>query len=80
MVDAETEILSKEITGEIVLETVDDAEDAVVGIGQGFVMTGACDDDVILRECGNVSGLINGFFELGHTLTMLGADVEWGMR
>ena len=68
------EILSKEIAGEIVMEAIYDAMDAIGGMGQGFVVTGTCDDDVVLRESRNVGSLIDGFFEFCQTLSVLGAD------
>ena len=63
MVNAEAEILSKEIAGKIVLETVDDTMDAIGGIGQRLVVTGACDDDIVLGESRDVGSLIDGLFE-----------------
>ena len=47
VVEGETEIFGKEVAAELVVEAVDDAEEAFMSQGEGFVVTGVGDDDVV---------------------------------
>jgi hypothetical protein len=55
-----TEILAEEVTRELHLKTVDDTLDTVVGTGQGIIVTGIGDNDIVIRKGRNVGGVIDG--------------------
>ena len=68
------EIFTEEVSAELCMEAVENTLDAFVGSGQGIVVTGVGDDDIILREGGDVGGLVNGGFESIEANASFGRD------
>ena len=69
-VEGEAEVFGEEVATEIVVEAVEDTLQVGVGAGEGFVMTGVGDDDVV------VGGLGGGIKEL--LAERVEADAELG--
>ena len=76
VVEGETEIFGKEVAAELVVEAVDDAEEAFMSQGEGFVVTGVGDDDVI--GIGGQTGMLRFFkdspFQVVYALPCLCTD------
>ena len=52
--EGETEVFSKEVAGDLLFHTVDDAGEAFVSLDEGIIVTGVGDYDVILGDVGDV--------------------------
>ena len=76
--DALAEVLGDEVTGELHLQAVLHAVDGVEGVGEGFVVAGVGDDDVVLRDVGQGGGFYEVALESVKAEVLLGGDEELG--
>ena len=78
-VEGEAEIFGEEVAAELLIHAVKDALQMFVGTGEGIVVAGGGNDDVVLGDGRDVRGLEDGGFELGDVRAELGADGDWVM-
>lgn len=78
-VEGEAEVFGEEVAAESLVYAVKDALQMFVGTGEGFVVAGGGNDDVVLGDGRDVCGLEDGSFELVDVRAELGADGDWVM-
>ena len=75
----EAEVFGNEVTCKAGFETVEDALEIHVSVGERFVVTSIGNDDVVGGEGGDVGGLVDGGLEGGDALAVLGGDGDDGV-
>ncbi len=75
-VEGEAEVFGEKVAAEFHRHAVKDALQMFVGTGEGVVVTGGGNDDVVLGDGGDVGGFEDGGFECFDAFAGLGGNVQ----